>query len=104
MPDEIRDEETVEEKENDTDEREEETKDEIRDEDYREDDMIEMLRTMKEEMTSLQEQVVSLKTAISQFVDNGAVIRETDDISDTDDFADDYVAIEDMNLSVDERR
>jgi hypothetical protein len=103
MDEEIRDEE-IRDEENDNDEREEETEDEIRDEDYREDDMIEMLKSIREELNILKEQNVSLKTAIAQFVDNGAVIRETDDISDTDDFADDFVEIEDMNLSLDERR
>lgn len=86
------------------DEREEETKDEIRDEDYREDDMIEMLRGIREELTALQEQNAALKNAIAQFVDNGAVIHENDDISDTDDFSDEFVEIEDMDLSLDERR
>ena len=87
------------EEEND-DNREDETKDEIRGEDYREDDMIEMLRGMKEELQKLHEENVSIKEAIAAFVDNGAIIRETDDISDTDDFADDFVEIEDMDLSI----
>ena len=105
MADEIRDEETTEENENNNDDtREEETVDEIRDEDYREDDMIEMLRGIREELTALQEQNAALKNAIAQFVDNGAVIHENDDISDTDDFSDEFVEIEDMDLSLDERR
>ena len=84
--------------------REEETKDEIRDEDYREDDMIEMLRTIRDEIDNLKQQNEVLKESISAFVDNGAVIRESEDSSDTDDFADDFIEIEDMNLSLDERR
>lgn len=84
----------------DDDVREEETKDEIRDEDYREDDIIEMLRSMKEEFNSLKTDINSVKQSISAFVDNGAVIREDEDISDTDDFADDFVEIEDLDLSV----
>jgi hypothetical protein len=104
MDDEIRDEETVEEKENNNDEREEETKDEIRDEDYREDDMIEILRGIRDELDNLKAQNAALKESIAAFVDNGAVIRESDDSSDTDDFADDFVQIEDMDLSLDERR
>lgn len=82
------------------DEREEETKDEIRDEDYREDDIIEMLRSMKEEFNTLKTDINSVKQSISAFVDNGAVIREDEDINDTDDFADDFVSIEDLDLSV----
>lgn len=100
MPDEIKDEEI---KENSY-EREEETKDEIRDEDYREDDILEMLREFKEELGDIRDGLANVKTAISAFVDNGAVIRESDDSDDVDDFADDFVAIEDMNLSLDERR
>ena len=80
--------------------REEETKDEIRDEDYRENDMLEMLRELKEDFVSLRTDIDSVKQSISAFVDNGAVIREDEDISDTDDFADDFTEIEDMNLSV----
>ena len=82
------------------DEREEETKYEIRDEDYREDDIIEMLRELKENFVSLRTDIDSVKQSISAFVDNGAVIREDEDISDTDDFADDFVEIEDMDLSI----
>ena len=109
MDDEIRDEEVTEENEteNETENeenREEETKDEIRDEDYREDDMLEMLRGIRDELDNLKAQNAALKESIAAFVDNGAVIRESDDSSDTDDFADDYIEIEDMDLSLDERR
>lgn len=100
MSDEIKDEEIQE----NSDEREEETKDEIRDEDYREDDILEMLREFKQELGDIRGGLENVKTAISAFVDNGAVIRESDDSDDVDDFADDFVAIEDMNLSLDERR
>lgn len=78
----------------------EETKDEIRDEDYRENDILEMLRALKAEFESLRNDINGVKQGISEFVDNGAVIREDEDISDTDDFADDFVEIEDMDLSV----
>ena len=101
MDDEIRNEETT---ENNDDTREEETKDEIRDEDYREDDMLEMMRDFKDELSEIRDALANVKSAISAFVDNGAIIRESDDSNDVDDFADDFVEIEDMDLSLDERR
>ncbi len=101
MDDEIRDEETT---ENNDDTREEETKDEIRDEDYCEDDMLEMMRDFKGELSEIRDALANVKSAISAFVDNGAIIRESDDSNDVDDFADDFVEIEDMDLSLDERR
>ena len=104
MDDENRDEEIREEETSDEGTREEETTDEIRDEDYREDDMIEILRGIRNELDNLKVQNVALKESIAAFVDNGAVIHENDDSSDTDDFADDFVQIEDMDLSLDERR
>lgn len=94
------DEEKNETNDNNDDVREEETKDEIRDEDYRENDMLEMLRTLKAEFESLRNDINGVKQGISEFVDNGAVIREDEDISDTDDFADDFTEIEDMDLSI----
>lgn len=94
------DEEKNETNDNNDDVREEETENEIRDEDYREDDIIEMLRELKENFISLRNDIDSVKESVSAFVDNGAVIREDEDISDTDDFADDFVEIEDMDLSV----
>ena len=100
MADEKRDDVTEEENKNNKDNREEETKAEIRDEDYREDDMIEMLRGMKDELQKLHEENVGIKEAIAAFIDNGAIIRETDDASDIDDFADDFIDIENMDLSV----
>lgn len=96
MDEEKKDENTQEE----TDPREDETKDEIRDEDYREDDIIEMLREMKAEFAEIKTEMGSMREAFGTFVDNGATIRETEDASDTDDFADDFVPIEEMDLSI----
>ena len=80
--------------------REEETKDEIRDETYREDDTIEMLRSLKEEMARFGKRFDTIEDTMSMFVQSGATIRE--DIAETfeDDYKEDFVEIEDLDLSI----
>ena len=91
--------ESVETEENE-DYREEETKDEIRDEDYREDDTIEMLRELKEEIKSLNKRFDGVEDTMSMFVQSGATIREDVDETFEDDYKDDFVEIEDLDLSI----
>lgn len=101
MDDETRDEETT---ENNDDTHEEETKDETMGEGYHDDIVLEMMRDFKDELSEIRDELSNAKSAIAAFVDNGAIIRESDDSNDVDDFADDFVEIEDMDLSLDERR
>lgn len=90
------------------DTREEETKDEIRDEDYVNDDEIEMDRSIEKRLDSFEEKIMgkldSIYDSISLFVDSGAVIREANpnDIAEAeDDFADEFLTIDDLDFSID---
>ena len=85
------------------DNREEETKDEIRDEDYANDDEIESDRSMEKKLDKIEAMLSTIKDTLSIFVDSGAIIRENvnDETSVTDDdFAEDFVEIEDLDLSL----
>ena len=82
------------------DNREEETKDEIRDNDYVNDDEIEMLKSIEERFSSLEEKVDNM---ISMFVDSGVIVQESvDEISekDKDNYEDDFINIDEMDLSL----
>ena len=81
-------------------EREEETKDEIRDEVYVNDDEIEMLSAIEKKLTAFEEK---LESAISMFVDSGAIIQDSvDNISEQEkeDYAEDFINIDEMDLSL----
>ena len=99
------------------DEREEETHDEIRDEDYANDDEIrdedyanddeiEMNRSIEEKLDKVMGKLDSIYDTISMFVDSGMVIREPnpldgdEDITE-DDFASDFMSIDDLDFSID---
>ena len=95
------------------DNREEETSDEIRDEDYVNDDEIEMDRSIEnkldEIMSKLNEhmgKLDSISDTISMFVDSGMVIREANpldegDITEGEDFASDFMSIDELDFSID---
>lgn len=88
-----------------SDNREEETKDEIRDEDYSNDDEIEMDRALEEKMDKVMGKLDSIYDTISMFVDSGMVIREANpldsDITEGEDFAQDFKSIDDLDFSID---
>ena len=87
-------------KEENQDEREEETSDEIRDEDYRENDMIEMLRNLESKIDSFMMRFDSIEDTLSMFVQSGATIREDFDEETRDEFEDDFVSIDELDLSL----
>lgn len=93
-------EENQEETEETSDEREEETSDEIRDEDYRENDMIEMLRSIEDKIGEFTKRFDAIEDTISLFVQSGATIREDFDEETRDDFEDDFVSIDDLDLTL----
>lgn len=88
------------------DNREEETRDEIRDEDYANDDEIEMDSAIEEKLDKVLGKLDSMYDTISMFVDSGMVIREANplegagDITE-EDFASDFMSIEDLDFSID---
>ena len=88
------------------DNREEETRDEIRDEIYVNDDEIEMLRKIEERLDSFEGKLSSIFDTVSMFVDSGMVIREANpldegDITEGEDFASDYMSIDELDFSLD---
>ena len=88
------------------DNREEETSDEIRDEDYVNDDEIEMDRAIEEKLDKIMGKLDSVFDTISMFVDSGMTIREPnpleiDDITEGEDFANEFVGTEDLDFSID---
>ena len=95
--------ETENETENETeseDVREEETKDEIRDEVYVNDDEVEMLRNIESRFTSLESK---LDNVLSMMVDSGAIIQdsvETISEEEKEDYNDDFINIDEMDLSL----
>lgn len=93
-------EENQEETEEASDNREEETSDEIRDEDYREDDMIEMLRSIEDKIGEFTKRFDAIEDTISLFVQSGATIREDFDEETRDDFEEDFVSIDDLDLTL----
>lgn len=88
------------------DNREEETRDEIRDEVYVNDDEIEMDRKIESRLDSIESKIGSLFETISMFVDSGMVIREASpfdagEITEGEDFAQDFMSIDDLDFSID---
>lgn len=88
------------------DNREEETRDEIRDEDYANDDEIEMDRAIEDKLDKVLGKLDSMYDTISMFVDSGMVIREANplessDITEGEDFASDFMSIDDLDFSID---
>ena len=88
------------------DNREEETRDEIRDEYYVNDDEIEMDRSIEEKLDKVLDKLDSMYDTISMFVDSGMVIREanpleSNDITEGDDFAADFMTIDDLDFTLD---
>ena len=82
---------------NSDDVREEETSEEIRDETYVNDDEIEMLNSIEKRFNILEEK---LDNAISMFVDSGAIIQERIDDKTSDELDEDFVSIDDLNLTL----
>lgn len=82
---------------NSDDVREEETSEEIRDETYVNDDEIEMLRSIEKRFNVLEEK---LDNTISMFVDSGAIIQERIDDKTSDEYEEDFVSIDDLNLTL----
>ena len=83
-----------------TDNREEETSDEIRDNDYVNDDEVEMLRTIEERFQGLDAKLDKISDAISLFVQNGATITDISDDEEEEDYKDDFIGIDDLDLSL----
>ena len=88
------------------DTREEETRDEIRDEDYVNDDEIEMDRVIEEKLDKVLGKLDSMYDTISMFVDSGMVIREANPLDESaitegEDFASDYMSIDELDFSID---
>ena len=87
-------------------EREEETRDEIRDEDYVNDDEIEMDRAIEDKLDKVLGKLDSMYDTISMFVDSGMVIREANPLDgageiNEDDFASDFMSIDELDFSID---
>ena len=104
------DEERMEEREDSVEEtvdnREEETSDEIRDEVYVNDDEIEMDRAIEEKLEKIMGKLDSVYDTISMFVDSGMTIREPNpldegEITEGEDFASEFVGIDDLDFSID---
>ena len=86
--------------ENSEDNREEETSDEIRDNVYVNDDEIEMLRSIEKRFDALEEKMDNM---ISMYVDSGAIVQETIDTvseQERDDYEEDFIDIDEMDLSL----
>lgn len=104
------DEEKMEEREDSVEEtednREEETSDEIRDNDYANDDEIEMDRKIEGRLDAIEAKLGSIFDTVSMFVDSGMVIREANpfdgsEITEGEDFAQDFMNIDDLDFSID---
>lgn len=85
---------------NNEDVSEEETSDEIRDETYREDDTIEMLRSIEDKISEFSKRFDAIEDTVSMFVQSGATIREDLDETYKEDFEEDFVSIDDLDLSL----
>lgn len=88
------------------DNREEETSDEIRDNDYVNDDEIEMDRKIEDRLGAIEAKLGSIFDTVSMFVDSGMVIREANpfddsEITEGEDFAQDFMNIDDLDFSID---
>lgn len=88
------------------DNREEETRDEIRDEVYSNDDEIEMDRGIEDKLDKVLGKLESLYDTMAMFVDSGMTIREPNpldegEITEGDDFANEFVGIDDLDFSID---
>ena len=88
------------------DNREEETRDEIRDEDYVNDDEVEMDRSIEEKLEKVMGKLDSLYDTVAMFVDSGMVIREANPLDGAgeiteDDFASDFMSIDELDFSID---
>ena len=88
------------------DSREEETRDEIRDEDYVNDDEVEMDRAIEDKLDKVLGKLDSMYDTISMFVDSGMVIREANPLDGAgeiteDDFASDFMSIDELDFSID---
>ena len=85
--------------------REEETSDEIRDEVYVNDDEVEMLKKIENRLDEFEGKLGSIFDTISMFVDSGMIIREANpldsDITEGEDFAQDFMSIDDLDFSID---
>ena len=86
--------------------REEETRDEIRDEDYVNDDEVEMDRAIEDKLDKVLGKLDSMYDTISMFVDSGMVIREANPLDGAgeiteDDFASDFMSIDELDFSID---
>ena len=96
----------VETEESSEDSREEETRDEIRDEDYVNDDEVEMDRSIEDKLDKVLGKLDSMYDTISMFVDSGMVIREANPLDGAgeiteDDFASDFMSIDELDFSID---
>lgn len=88
------------------DNREEETSDEIRDNDYANDDEIEMDKKIEGRLDAIDAKLGSIFDTVSMFVDSGMVIREANpfdgsEITEGEDFAQDFKSIDDLDFSID---
>jgi len=82
------------------DNREEETRDEIKDNDYANDDEIEMLRSIEERFSKLEEK---MDNVLSMFVDFGAgMVDSVEDISEDEReaYEDDFINIDELDLAL----
>ncbi len=96
----------IEEDNREEDNREEETSDEIRDNDYVNDDEIEMERAIEDRLDKIEAKLGSIFDTVSMFVDSGMVIREANpldsgEITEGEDFANDFMTIDDLDFSID---
>lgn len=100
-------EETTEETSEETNEEEnteEETVEDEKDVDYADDDIIEMLKSQKEAIKSVEAQIESIKDIVAVFVENGGTVRE-DNLNDEnevveEDFGLDNLGIDELDLSL----
>lgn len=97
--DEIKDDENV--TENDEANEDAVTTEEDKRNDYAHDDIIEMLRKIEDMVSSFDARFDKVEDALSMFVENGAIIRESDEanIPDNSDFSD-FVDIDNLDLTL----
>lgn len=69
--------------------------------DYAHDDIIEMLRKIEDKISSFDARFDKVEDAMAMFVENGAIIREADEVSvpDNSDFSD-FVDIDNLDLTL----
>lgn len=69
--------------------------------DYAHDDIIEMLRKIEDAISSFETRFDTIEDAISMFVENGAVIRESnDDENDSNSDYSDFLDIDNLDLTL----